>query len=199
MPKTVLSKWMMEEEEGNGEATPPLEPRRHELLAAAVGEDKTPARQSPLTWTSRAGVNFFFNHHAPLQMVAPAAAAINLLTPQSIMGLSLVSAAGTEVQSAVNKAGVGEPRGGRNAELQSKGRHSDNVFHNTRAHTFCLIHIHTYMEHTHFSWNTDAYEYKYTYFLIYTHVWNTHTYANVRTLVLSYTNLYLKYTPLFSK
>jgi len=34
---------MMEEEEGNGEDTPPLEPRRHELLAAAVGEDNTPA------------------------------------------------------------------------------------------------------------------------------------------------------------
>ena len=34
---------MMEEEEGNGEVTPPLEPRRHELLAVAVGEDNTPA------------------------------------------------------------------------------------------------------------------------------------------------------------
>jgi len=33
----------MEEEEGNGEVTPPLEPRRHELLAATVGEDNTPA------------------------------------------------------------------------------------------------------------------------------------------------------------
>jgi len=28
----------MEEEEGNGAVTPPLEPRRHELLAAAVRE-----------------------------------------------------------------------------------------------------------------------------------------------------------------
>ena len=34
---------MMEEEEGNMEGTPPLEPRRHELLTAAVGEDNTPA------------------------------------------------------------------------------------------------------------------------------------------------------------
>jgi len=57
-----------------------------------------------------------------------AAAAIILLTPQSIMGLSLVSAAGAEVQSAVNKAAEGAARGRRNAELQSKGRHSDNVF-----------------------------------------------------------------------
>jgi len=30
---------MMEEEEGNGGATPALEPQLHELLAAAVGED----------------------------------------------------------------------------------------------------------------------------------------------------------------
>jgi len=37
---------MMEEEEGNGELhhfPPPLEPRRHELLAAVIGEDNTPA------------------------------------------------------------------------------------------------------------------------------------------------------------
>jgi len=33
----------MEEEEGNGAATPPLEPRQHELLAAAVREGNTPA------------------------------------------------------------------------------------------------------------------------------------------------------------
>jgi len=57
-----------------------------------------------------------------------AAAAINLLTPQSIMGLSLVNAAGAAAQSAVHKAAAGAARGGRNAELQSKGRHSDNAF-----------------------------------------------------------------------
>jgi len=57
-----------------------------------------------------------------------AAAAINLLTPQSITGLSLVSAAGAAAQSAVNKTAAGAVRGGRNAELQSKGRHSDNAF-----------------------------------------------------------------------
>ena len=34
---------VQEEEEGNGAATPPLEPRRHELLAAAVREGDTPA------------------------------------------------------------------------------------------------------------------------------------------------------------
>jgi len=60
---------MMEEEEGNGETTPPLEPRRHELLAAAVGEDNTPAavvsthmnfegNREFFTTASRAVVNF---------------------------------------------------------------------------------------------------------------------------------------------
>ena len=44
------------------------------------------------------------------------------------MGLSLVSAAGAAAQSAVNKTAAGAARGGRNAELQSKGRHSDNAF-----------------------------------------------------------------------
>jgi len=44
------------------------------------------------------------------------------------MGLSLVSVAGAVAQSAVNKAVAGSVRGGRNAELQSKGRHSDNAF-----------------------------------------------------------------------
>ena len=42
------------------------------------------------------------------------------LTPQSIMGLSLVSAAGAAAQSAVKKAAAGAARGGRNAELHSK-------------------------------------------------------------------------------
>jgi len=44
------------------------------------------------------------------------------------MGLSLVSPAGATAESAVNKAVGGAPRGGRNAELQSKDRHSDNAF-----------------------------------------------------------------------
>ena len=44
------------------------------------------------------------------------------------MGLSLVSREGAVPQSAVNKASAGATRGGRNAELKSKDRHSDNVF-----------------------------------------------------------------------
>jgi len=34
---------VQEEQEGNGAVTLPLEPRRHELLAAAVREGETPA------------------------------------------------------------------------------------------------------------------------------------------------------------
>jgi len=61
---------MMEEEEGNGETTPPLEPRRHELLAATVGEDNTPAATVSTHMNFEGRREFFFNHHQPLQMVA---------------------------------------------------------------------------------------------------------------------------------
>ena len=50
----------MEEEEGNGEATPPLEPRRHELLAAAVGEDSTPAAAVSTHMNFEGRREFFF-------------------------------------------------------------------------------------------------------------------------------------------
>ena len=55
-----------------------------------------------------------------------AAASFNLLTPQIIMGLTLVGAAGAS-QSVVNTAAAGAARGGQNAELQWKGKHSDNA------------------------------------------------------------------------
>jgi len=70
MPKTVLFKLVMEEEERNGEATPPLEPQRHELLAAAVGEDNTPEAAVSTHMNFEGRREFFFNHHPPLQMVA---------------------------------------------------------------------------------------------------------------------------------
>ena len=44
------------------------------------------------------------------------------------MGLTFVCAAGAAAQSAVNTAGAGVARGGRNAELQSKGKHRKNAF-----------------------------------------------------------------------
>ena len=143
----------MQEEEGNGETTPPLEPRRHELLVADVGEDNTPAaavsthmnfegsRFQPLPAPSDGGARSLAGCRSGGHQVVHA---------QSIMGLSLVSVSGEAALSAVNKVGAGAARGGQNAELQSKGRHSDNAFHNTRAQTFGLIHIHTYIEHTHF-------------------------------------------------
>jgi len=56
---------MMEEEEGNGGATLALEPRRHELLAATVGEDKTPAVVVSTHMNFEGVVNFFLNHHPP--------------------------------------------------------------------------------------------------------------------------------------
>ena len=41
------------------------------------------------------------------------------------MALTFVGAA---ARSAVNTAAAGAARGGRNAELQSKGKHNDNAF-----------------------------------------------------------------------
>jgi len=116
---------MMQEEEGNGGATPALELRRHELVAAAVGEDNTPAAAVSTHMNFEGSREFFFEPPTPLSVggarssagECAAAAAINLLTPQSIMGLSLVSAAGVAAQSAVNKAAAGAARRGRNAEL----------------------------------------------------------------------------------
>ena len=51
---------MMEEEEGNGEATPPLEPRRHELLTADVREDNTPAAAVSAHMKFEGSREFFF-------------------------------------------------------------------------------------------------------------------------------------------
>ena len=51
---------MMEEEEGNGGATPPLEPRWHELLAATVGEDNTPAEAVSTHMNFEGSREFFF-------------------------------------------------------------------------------------------------------------------------------------------
>ena len=51
---------MMEGEEGNGEATPPLEPRRNEFLAAAVGEDNTPAAAISTDMNFEGSREFFF-------------------------------------------------------------------------------------------------------------------------------------------
>jgi len=85
---------MMEEEEGNGEGTPPLEPRRHELLAAAVGENNTPAAAVSTHVNFEGSREFFFQPSpAPSDGGARsstgecvAAAVINLLTPKVLWG-----------------------------------------------------------------------------------------------------------------
>jgi len=59
----------MEEEEGNGAPTPPLEPRRHKLLAAAVREGDTPAAAVSIHMNFEGSCENFFNQHLPLQMV----------------------------------------------------------------------------------------------------------------------------------
>jgi len=57
-----------------------------------------------------------------------ATAFFNLLTPQSIMGLTFVDTAGVVAQSVVNTETAGVARGGRNVDLQWKSKHSDNAF-----------------------------------------------------------------------
>ena len=103
---------MMVEEEGNGGTTLALEPRQHDLLETTVGEDNTPAAVVSTHMNFNGSREFFFEPPPPPSDggarssagECAAAAAINLLTPQCIMGLSLVSAAGAAAQSAVNKA-----------------------------------------------------------------------------------------------
>jgi len=117
-------------------AKPPFQPRLHELLAATVREGNTPAAVVSIL------MNFEGNCKNFLQPATPssdggarssagctAAVSFNLLTPQSIMRLTFVGAAGAAAQSAVNtEAEAGAARGGRNAEVQSKGKHGDNAF-----------------------------------------------------------------------
>ena len=44
------------------------------------------------------------------------------------MGLTFVGAAGAAAQSVVNTAAAGAARGGQNADLQWKDKHSDSAF-----------------------------------------------------------------------
>ena len=124
----------MQEQEGNGAATPPLEPQQHELLAAAIREGDTPAAAVSIHMNFEGSCENFL-HPAPppsdggarSSVGCAAAASFDLLTPQSIMSLTFVGVAGAAAQSAVNTVSAGAARGGRNAELQSKGKHSDNI------------------------------------------------------------------------
>jgi len=109
----------MEEEEGNGVVTPPLEPRRHELLAATVREDDTPAAAVSIHMNFEGSCENFLQPAPPpsdggvrSSAGCAAAASFNLLTPQSIMGLTFVGAAGRASQSVVNTVAAGAVRGG---------------------------------------------------------------------------------------
>jgi len=125
---------VQEEEEGNGAPTPTLEPRQHELLSATVREGDTPAGTVSIHMNFEGSCENFFQPAPPpsdggarSSAGCAAVASFNLLTPQSIMGLTFVGAAGAAAQSVVNTAVPGAARGERNAELQRKGKYSDNA------------------------------------------------------------------------
>jgi len=109
--------------------------RQHELLAAAVREGDTPAAAVSIHMNCEGGRENFLQPAPPpsdggarSSAGCAAAASFNLLTPQNIMGLTFVGAAGAAAQSAVNTAAAGAARRGRNVDLQSKGKHSYNAF-----------------------------------------------------------------------
>ena len=92
---------VQEEEEGNGVATLPLEPRRHELLAAPVREGETRAAAVSIHMNFEGSCENFLQSAPPpsdggarSSAGCAAAASFNLLTPQSIMGLTFVGATG---------------------------------------------------------------------------------------------------------
>jgi len=110
------------------------EPRQYELLAVVVREGDTPAAAVSIHMHFEGSCENFLQP-APLpsdggarsSAGCAAAASFNLLTPQRIMGLTFVGAAGAVAQSVVNTVAAGAGRGGQNAELQWKGKHSDNT------------------------------------------------------------------------
>jgi len=92
---------VQEEEEGNGAGTLPLEPRRHELLAPAVREGETPAAAVSIHMNFEGSCENFLESAPPpsdggsrSSAGCAATASFNLLTPQSIMGLTFVGTAG---------------------------------------------------------------------------------------------------------
>jgi len=110
---------VQEGEEGNGAVTLPLEPRRHELLATVVREDDTPAAEVSIRMNFEGSCENFLQSAPPptdggarSSARCAAAASFNLVTPQSIMGLTFVGTAGTVAQSVVNAAASGAARGG---------------------------------------------------------------------------------------
>ena len=86
----------MEEEEGNGAATPPLEPRWHEFLAAPVRQGDTPAAAVSIHMNFEGSCENFLQPAPPpsdggarSSAGCAAAASFNLLTPQVLWALHL--------------------------------------------------------------------------------------------------------------
>ena len=109
---------VQEEEEGNGAATPPLEPGRYELLAAAVRKGDTPAAAVSIHMNFEDSCENFLQPAPPpseggarSSSGCAAAASSNFLTPQSIMSVTFLRAAGAVAQSVVNTAAAGAARG----------------------------------------------------------------------------------------
>ena len=79
-------------------------------------------------------LRIFFNQHLLLQMVVQVISRVchssvfQLPHAPKYYGPYIVGAAGAAAQSVVNTAAAGAARGGRNAELQWKDKHSDNAF-----------------------------------------------------------------------
>jgi len=101
-----------------------LEPRQHELLAAVVREGDTSAAALSIHMNFEVSCENFLQPAPPpsdggarSSAGCAAAASFNLLTPQSIMGLTFVGVEGAAAQSVVNTIAAGAARGGRNAEI----------------------------------------------------------------------------------
>jgi len=131
----------MEEQDEDGAPTPPMEQRiggveRQELLDIARKEDDTPAAAIAIGGLA---VNMnvegqpenFYGQTVQREEGAAGSSAGGSVTtafpmsfsPRAILGLTYVSAAG-----AAQFTGAASARGGRGAELQSKGKHGGNSF-----------------------------------------------------------------------
>jgi len=122
----------MEEEEGSGAGTPPFESRRHELLVTGVREGHTPAAPVSIHMNFKGSRENFLQPAPPLsdgglQQVCISGIFQPAHAPKYygpyICGCSRSSSAisgkHTSSRSCTRR---------QNAEVQSKGKHSDNAF-----------------------------------------------------------------------
>ena len=86
-------------------------------------------------------------------------ASFNGLTSHSIMGLTSVGAAAAAAASALNTAAGGAARGGRGAQLQSKGKHNGNEFRLDPGHCHHLSNPDVLIAYTKWATNQSTYLY----------------------------------------